>query len=177
MVRRDILALIPVLGEEHLVSHHWECCYIGLSNWPLSTEGKERPAKEADHSRLVCGRFKKQGNLLTRLVLGHYKMSRSLHPPTRILKVYIEALMGFSLICHPDYLKNTLLFQDCVLKNGSHGGQSVCSEDRGESEEPPIAGLRLSDQSVVTSSQWPLPIVSYWVFCICFLSNCGNIYF
>ena len=41
--------------------------------------------KEADHSRLVDGRFNVQGNLLMRLVLGGSKMNRSLHPPARIL--------------------------------------------------------------------------------------------
>lgn len=33
-------------------------------------EDRERPKKEADHSRLVGGRFNKQGNLEVRLVLG-----------------------------------------------------------------------------------------------------------
>ena len=50
-----------------------------------------------------------------RLVLGGCKASRSLHLPTRILKVFIEALMGFSHVLHPDGLNNTLLFQGCVL--------------------------------------------------------------
>lgn len=27
--------------------------YVWASNWPLYKEGKERPKKEADHSRLV----------------------------------------------------------------------------------------------------------------------------
>ena len=33
-------------------------------------EGKERQNKEANHSRFVDGRFKNQGNLHLRLVLG-----------------------------------------------------------------------------------------------------------
>jgi len=33
-----------------------------------------------------------------RLVLGCYKMSRSLHLPARILGVYMKALIGFSLV-------------------------------------------------------------------------------
>ena len=36
--------------------------------------------KEADHSRLLGSRFNKQENLLIRLVLGGYKMSKLLHP-------------------------------------------------------------------------------------------------
>lgn len=50
--------------------------------------------KEAHHSRLVGGRINKQGNLYTRLVLGSPKMSRSPHPPTRTIKVFVEALRG-----------------------------------------------------------------------------------
>ena len=48
------------------------------------------------HTRLVGGKFNKQENLHTRLVLGGCKKSGSPHQPARILKVYIEALTGFS---------------------------------------------------------------------------------
>ena len=65
-----------------------------ICNWPLYREGKERSKKEADHSILVGGTFNKQGKLHTRLVLEGHKMSRSLYLPTRILKVYIEALIS-----------------------------------------------------------------------------------
>ena len=51
-----------------------------------------------------------------RLVLGGCKASRSLHLPTRILKVFIEALMGFSLIYCSVGLNNTLLSQGCILE-------------------------------------------------------------
>lgn len=37
------------------------------------TEGKERPNKDADHSRLVDENFRKQGNLHRKLVLGGCK--------------------------------------------------------------------------------------------------------
>ena len=42
------------------------------------------------------GSFNKQGNLCMRLDLCDHKTCRSLHPPTRILKAYIETLAGFS---------------------------------------------------------------------------------
>lgn len=42
--------------------------------------------------------------------------SGSLHLSARILKVYIETLMGFSHIFSPDGLNNTLLFQGCILE-------------------------------------------------------------
>ena len=53
-------------------------------------EVKERPKKEADHSRLITGRFNKQGNIHARHVVHYQKANRSLHPLTRILGVYIK---------------------------------------------------------------------------------------
>ena len=79
-------------------------------------EGKERPKKEADRSRLVGGRFNKQGNLHMRLVLGHFKTSGSLHPPPRSLKVCVEALMEFSHGYRPDGINNTLFSQGSGLE-------------------------------------------------------------
>ena len=35
---------------------------VDSKNWPLNRKGKERLKKEADHSRLVGGRFNEQGN-------------------------------------------------------------------------------------------------------------------
>lgn len=78
-------------------------------------EGRGRPKKEAIYFRLTSGRFKKQGNLHMRVVLGGHKTSRSSHPPSGILNVYIEVLTGFGHICHLDDL-NILLSQDCSLK-------------------------------------------------------------
>lgn len=48
----------------------------------LYTEGKERPEKEADHSRLT-------GLIRRKLTQDGHKMSRSPHPPTR-LGVHVE---------------------------------------------------------------------------------------
>ena len=76
------------------------------------------------HTRLVGGKFNKQENLHTRLVLGGCKMSRSLHPPARILKDYIEALPGFSHLFSPDVLNNTLLSQVCVLGTAPNMGKA-----------------------------------------------------
>lgn len=53
-----------------------------------------RLKKRADHSRLIGGRFNKQGDLRMRLVLGDHKMSGFPHLPARILKVYKEDLTG-----------------------------------------------------------------------------------
>ena len=50
------------------------------------------------------------------LVLSGCRMSRSLHPPARVLRVYREALMGFSQVLSPDGLNNILLSQGCILE-------------------------------------------------------------
>ena len=42
-------------------------------------------------------------------------MGRSPHQPARILKVYIETLIGLSHVVSPDGLKSTILFQDYML--------------------------------------------------------------
>ena len=44
---------------------------------------------------LVGGGFNKQGNLLTKLVLGSLKTSSSLDLPIRIVNIYLVALTGF----------------------------------------------------------------------------------
>ena len=95
-----------------LVSLSNLCCF---TNWPLYTAGKERPKKEADHSKLVGGKLNEQGNLFMRLVLGSHKLKRTPHPPARIWKAYVEALTGCSHIYGPDAL-NTLLSQVCILE-------------------------------------------------------------
>lgn len=56
--------------------------------------GKKKLKKEADHSRLAGGSFNKQRNSHTRLVLDNCKTNGALHPLTRTLKVYREALVG-----------------------------------------------------------------------------------
>ena len=63
----------------------------------------------------VEGSFNKQGNLLTRLVLSSGKKTRFLHPPARILRVYIEALARFRYLLGSDG-HNILLSQGCVLE-------------------------------------------------------------
>lgn len=54
-------------------------------------ENKERLKKKTDHPRLVSGSFNNQENLCTRLILGGYKTSKSLHWPHKIVNVYIGA--------------------------------------------------------------------------------------
>lgn len=61
-----------------------------------------------------------KGTCMQGLSWAGCKVSRFLHPPTRILKVYIKALTGFSHIHYPEDLNNTLFSQGCILENGSH---------------------------------------------------------
>ena len=80
-------------------------------------------------------------------------MSRSLQPPTRILKVYIEALTGFIGIYHPDGLHITLLSQGCVLGAGSSVGKAILLyiPRIGGQGEPPTDWVQLLSQAVVMS--------------------------
>ena len=97
-------------------------------------EGKKRWKKEAGNCSLVDGRFSDQRNLHRRLVLGDCKMSRFLHLPARILKFYIDTLMGFSHVFYPDDLNNISPSQGCVLEtssSSSNGGKKVYSKDEG----------------------------------------------
>ena len=57
-----------------------------------------------------------------RFVLGSRRV-RSSHPPARILKVYIQALIRLSNVFSPDDLNNTLLSPDYVFENGSYCGE------------------------------------------------------
>ena len=83
-------------------------------------------------------------------------MSRSLHLPNRILRVYIEALTGFSLVYSPDGLNNTDSLKAASLKQLLV--QNVHFKDRGAGKEPPIAQVWLEDQPAVgLTSPTPCP--------------------
>lgn len=82
-----------------------------IENWLLYTESKYTLKKDANHSKLVGSRFnKEEGTYIPmKLVLGISKMNRSLYLPNQNLKVYVEALIGFSDVHSLDGLNNTLL--------------------------------------------------------------------
>ena len=71
--------------------------------------GKERLKKNTKCSILVDGSCNKQEKLHMRFVLGDYKRSRFLHLPCGILRVNIEASIGFSHVDSPDRLSNPML--------------------------------------------------------------------
>lgn len=115
------------------------------------TEVKERLKK--DHSRLVDGNFKKQGNSLMKLVLDGHKISRFLHPPVRIVRLYIEDLLWFSDVVSSDDLNSTFLSQGYVFETAANmeivGGTYI---PRTGGDEPPIAEVQLTGQPVVMTS-------------------------
>ena len=87
-----------------------------------------------------------------KLGLGGCKMSRSLHLPGRILKIYMVTLISFKHINHPDDINNKLLFQGCVLENSccfGNSGQNEHLKD-GRNKEPLIASVQLEGIQVVT---------------------------
>lgn len=111
-----------------------------------SETSRGRPKKEADHSVLVGAVFNKEGNLLRRLVLGGHKTSRSPHPPALILKVYIEALTGFSHVSCPGILITTLPSQVRIFGGASEireGKWNAHSKNKGRGEASPIAWVHL----------------------------------
>lgn len=88
-------------------------CNLKLA--PSTHGGKERWKKGWSLQISIGGSFNEQGNKLTRLVSGVCKMSSFLQPPTRILKVYIDALAGFNQRPSPDSLNTIFLSPGCVL--------------------------------------------------------------
>lgn len=135
-------------------------CLGEIYKWLPFLEGEEKLKREGGCPRLVGGRFNKQRNLYMRLVLGGHKQSRSLYPPTRLLKGYKGSLMGFSHIYHSRWPQQHLALSRVCPWNSSHcinGGQNVYSKDRGGIEGPSVVWIQLIGEWWVTSSQWPLP--------------------
>lgn len=84
-------------------------------------EGSFRRKKQNHPDWQVAGLTSK-GNLRTRFVI--YKVSRSWHIPTRILKFYREESTGFSHVYNPDGFNSTLLSQGCVFGATSSSGRA-----------------------------------------------------
>lgn len=135
-----------------------------MENWSLYTEDRERRKTKGARSRLVGGWFNKQRNLHTMLVLCGCKRRRCPLLCTRVLKIYLEALMDFNHIHSPDGFNNTLLSRGFILENAFHyenSEQSIYSKDRGEGKEPPIAWSSPGGQLVVTFSPRLPPTITY----------------
>lgn len=123
---------------------HRNNCWF--ANWPTYPEGKERRKKTASQ--------------WTREHVGGLQDEQISIPTCWTLKVYVEALPGFSQIFSPDGLNSTSHSQGCILENGSHCGTvntAYNSEKRGGDEEPPSDWIQLMVQLMVMSPQWPPP--------------------
>ena len=85
------------------------------------------------------------------LFLSGCMTGRSLNPSARILKVYREALTGFSHIFSPGGLNHTLLSQVCILVIPSGNSRwSVHSMDRRGRKEPLTSQVQLTGQPAVS---------------------------
>ena len=76
-------------------------------------------------------------------VLGDCKMTTKILVPARILKIYIEALIGFSHIHSLGILNTTFLFQGYTLGIASGSGkgkQNTHAKDKGGRGEPNLYG-------------------------------------
>ena len=122
-----------------------------LKPWtfPLSSTSAKSAKRDQRKRKTVGGRLV-GGSLISKRTytqdLPWAKMSRSPRLLVRILKVYIEALMGLSHIHNPHGL-NTLLSQGCVLEKGLYHGNSVWMyilRTQGGGEEPLIALVQLT---------------------------------
>ena len=79
-------------------------------------------------------------------------MSRSLHLPATILKIYMVTLIRFKHISHPDDINNKLLSQACILENSccfGNSGQNEHLKD-GRNKGPLIASVQLEGLQAVT---------------------------
>lgn len=130
-----------------------------LRNFPGITRNQppscrwQRFKKEADHSTLVGGRINKQGNLLTRLLLGGCKKSRFPLPPARILKMCTKASTRFSHIHIQTVSISLFLFQRYILGAASGSRESKWdspSKDRWGGKGPPIPWIQFGGR--MTSS-------------------------
>lgn len=106
-----------------------------------------------DHSRLIGGNFNEQWNLFTRIVLGSHRKANFSNPPVRLLKVYREALVGFSHIPSAYSLNTTFFFKFVFLKQSLGVGEARerHSKDRGgvRSLQLPRSRLCIKGQSHV----------------------------
>lgn len=125
--------------------------------WP-PTQRARREEERGSQLSLVNGRFNHQRNSRERLVFFGCKSSRSLWQLTRLLKVYMLTLVGFTSVFSINDLSNTLLSQGYILEDDSHygnNGHNLYSKDRGAGKETLTVQVQLADQPEVVSTWWP----------------------
>lgn len=116
-------------------------------------EGQGEKKERAGYSRLVGGRFNKQGNLPLRPVLSSLKtVDLCTHLPESE-KCISKPKLRFSHIFNPDGLYNALLSQACILETCFHcvNGGRMHIPKTAEGVRV-IAWVQLLGHPVVTSS-------------------------
>ena len=139
--------------------HNFRGSWVEFELAPV--HGGQRETKERGAQPMLVGdRCDKEGNLLTRLVLGAQDEYSST-PNCKNPKLYTEALTGFSH--HPDGPNNTLLSQGCILETapsvGMVGRVSIprTGEEGGASGFPgPARGSTGGHILLVISHHWYL---------------------
>lgn len=112
-----------------------------------------------------------------KLVLGNHKMYRSLHPTTRILKVYIEALTEFTHVYCPDGLTTLCSLEAVTLKMAPTAGTVGRAHivRTGGGEEPMIFGVQLKVQCLLDDflQHFPPPfLVLLCILCVVINYSC-----
>ena len=97
----------------------WMDYQFWFTNWPSYMKGKEKPKREADHSRLVDGGFNKQGNLTYRLILSSHK-TKDLHTCHQSLKSLYRGLNWVQSHILSRWSQLHLTLSRCILGNGAH---------------------------------------------------------
>ena len=127
----------------------------------MQRTGREQRKKQPCFFRFVSGRFNKQRNWLTRLVLGGPKVSGFLHlPHSQNLKILYRGLKWVQN--STDSLITTVLSQGYILRETSGNGKGkgeAYSKDRKEGDEPPVVQVQLAGQTLghifsMTSPNW-----------------------
>ena len=107
--KKSIITLASEVSWYHLLISKFPGSFWGVTwNWLPYVKGRERLKKEAAPSRLAGDSLNKRGNLLTRVLLGHHKISTFLHLPAKSKNLYRghnwvqsstqRALTGFSYV-------------------------------------------------------------------------------
>lgn len=98
-------------------------------------EGKERPKKEAQHSRVVgrsCNTWGRGGHI--KLVLGGCKTNRSPHSLTKCEKFIKRSSLGLVTYTVQRLLTTHCFFRAVTLKTalavGMNNGKNVCSKEK-----------------------------------------------
>lgn len=147
---------------------HRNNCWF--ANWPTYPEGKERRKKTASQ--------------WTREHVGGLQDEQISIPTCWTLKVYVEALPGFSQIFSPDGLNSTSLSQGCILENGSRSlwnsehSTQLWEEGRGWGTSKwldPAHGSTHGHVPSMTSSNNRHPAIGEWINKLCYFHKRNHI--